>query len=55
MYPEESERMSSREISLRVADARQRDVGQGKARVENETMQKLGITAEILLKFMEKG
>jgi transitional endoplasmic reticulum ATPase len=37
--------MSSREISLRVADARQRDVGHGKVRIENDTMQKLGMTA----------
>jgi transitional endoplasmic reticulum ATPase len=35
----------SREISLRVADARQRDVGHGKVRIDNDTMQKLGITA----------
>ncbi len=37
--------LSSREITLRVADARQRDVGHGKVRIDNETMQKLGITA----------
>ena len=37
--------MSSREASLRVADARQRDVGHGKVRIDNETMQKLGTTA----------
>jgi transitional endoplasmic reticulum ATPase len=37
--------MSSREISLRVADARQRDVGQGKVRIDNDTMLKIGITA----------
>lgn len=37
--------MSNREVSLRVADARQRDVGHGKVRIDNETMQKLGITA----------
>jgi len=30
---------------LRVADARQRDVGHGKVRIDNDTMQKLGITA----------
>ena len=35
----------SKEISLRVADARQRDVGHGKVRIDNDTMQKLGITA----------
>jgi transitional endoplasmic reticulum ATPase len=37
--------MSNREASLRVADARQRDVGHGKVRIDNDTMQKLGITA----------
>jgi len=30
---------------LRVADSRQRDVGHGKVRIDNETMQKLAITA----------
>ena len=30
---------------MRVADARQRDVGHGKVRIDNETMQKLMITA----------
>jgi transitional endoplasmic reticulum ATPase len=37
--------MSGREISLRVADARQRDVGHGKVHIDNDTMQRLGITA----------
>ncbi|MGA3297038.1 MAG: hypothetical protein ABSD41_06265, partial [Candidatus Bathyarchaeia archaeon] len=37
--------MSGKEISLRVADARQRDVGHGKVRIDNETMQKLEITS----------
>jgi transitional endoplasmic reticulum ATPase len=37
--------MSSREISLKVGDARQRDVGHGKVHIDNDTMQKLGITA----------
>lgn len=37
--------MSNHESSLRVADARQRDVGHGKVRIDNDTMQKLGITA----------
>ncbi len=32
-------------MQLRVADARQRDVGHGKVRIDNDTMQKLGITA----------
>ena len=35
----------AREIQLKVADAKQRDVGHGKARIDNETMQKLAITA----------
>jgi transitional endoplasmic reticulum ATPase len=34
-----------KDIQLRVADARQRDVGHGKVRIDNETMQKLTITA----------
>ncbi|WP_455285500.1 CDC48 family AAA ATPase [[Eubacterium] cellulosolvens] len=34
-----------RDMQLRVADARQRDVGHGKVRIDNDTMQKLGITA----------
>ncbi|MCL6578497.1 MAG: CDC48 family AAA ATPase [Candidatus Bathyarchaeota archaeon] len=33
------------EVQLRVGDARQRDVGRGIARVDQKTMQKLGITA----------
>ncbi|MFH0847975.1 MAG: CDC48 family AAA ATPase [archaeon] len=37
--------MSSKEIQLRVVDARQRDVGHGKVRMDNKTMQSLGITA----------
>ncbi len=37
--------MVTKEVQLRVADARQRDVGHGKVRIDNETMQKLGITA----------
>jgi transitional endoplasmic reticulum ATPase len=37
--------LSSHESSLRVADARQRDVGHGKVRIDNDTMQRLGITA----------
>src|SRR5208337_1484440 len=37
--------MSGKEISLRVADARQRDVGHGKIRIDNDTMQKLEITS----------
>jgi transitional endoplasmic reticulum ATPase len=33
------------EIQLRVADAKQRDVGHGKVRVDNESMRKLSVTA----------
>ncbi len=33
------------EVQLRVADARQRDVGRGIARIDQQTMQKLGISA----------
>ncbi|MEM3522459.1 MAG: AAA family ATPase, partial [Candidatus Bathyarchaeia archaeon] len=35
----------SNEVQLRVADAKQRDVGHGKVRIDSEAMQKLGITA----------
>ena len=35
----------SKEVQLRVADAKQRDVGHGKVRIDDETMQKLAITA----------
>src|SRR5713226_8578094 len=37
--------MMAREVQLKVADAKQRDVGHGKARIEDATMQKLAITA----------
>lgn len=37
--------MVGKDIQLRVADARQRDVGHGKVRIDNDTMQRLGITA----------
>ncbi|MEM2123518.1 MAG: CDC48 family AAA ATPase, partial [Candidatus Bathyarchaeia archaeon] len=37
--------MPSKEIQLRVADAKQRDVGHGKVRMDNNAMQRLGITA----------
>jgi len=35
----------SKEVQLRVAEAKQRDVGRGKARIDAETMQALGVTA----------
>jgi transitional endoplasmic reticulum ATPase len=37
--------LADKEVKLRVADARQRDVGHGKFRMNNDTMQNLGITA----------
>jgi len=37
--------LADKEVQLRVADARQRDVGHGKVRMDNDTMQNLGITA----------
>ncbi|MBS7626951.1 CDC48 family AAA ATPase [Candidatus Bathyarchaeota archaeon] len=37
--------MSREEVQLKVADAKQRDVGHGKVRVDNETMKKLTVTA----------
>ncbi len=37
--------MMAKEVQLRVADAKQRDVGHDKIRVDNESMEKLAITA----------
>src|SRR5260370_9208174 len=37
--------INPKEVQWRVADAKQRDVGHGKVRIDNETMQKLSITA----------
>jgi transitional endoplasmic reticulum ATPase len=37
--------LPGKEIQLRVADAKQRDVGHGKVRMDNNAMQRLGITA----------
>lgn len=37
--------MADKEAQLKVADARQRDVGHGKVRMDNDSMQNLGITA----------
>src|SRR6266699_3671875 len=37
--------MMVKEVGGRVSDARQRDVGHGKVRIYNATMEKLGITA----------
>jgi transitional endoplasmic reticulum ATPase len=35
----------AKDVQVRVADAKQKDVGHGKVRIDNETMQKLGMTA----------
>lgn len=35
----------AKEVELRVGEARQRDVGHGKARIDNQTMEELDITA----------
>src|SRR5881296_2697714 len=37
--------MVAKEVQARVADAKQRDLGHGKVRIDNETMQKMNITA----------
>ncbi len=42
------------EIQLRVGDARQRDVGRGIARIDQKTMQKLGISAGDVIELVNK-
>jgi transitional endoplasmic reticulum ATPase len=42
------------EIQLRVGDARQRDVGRGIARIDQKTMQKLGISAGDVIEIVGK-
>jgi len=42
------------EIQLRVGDARQRDVGRGIARIDQRTMQKLGISAGDVIEIIGK-
>src|SRR4030066_1564472 len=42
------------EVQLRVGDARQRDVGRGIARIDQRTMQKLGISAGDVIKIVGK-
>ena len=42
------------EIQLRVGDARQRDVGRGIARIDQKTMQKLGISAGDVIEIVNK-
>jgi transitional endoplasmic reticulum ATPase len=42
------------EIQLRVGDARQRDVGRGIARIDQKTMQKLGISAGDVVEIVGK-
>ncbi|MEM2081221.1 MAG: CDC48 family AAA ATPase [Candidatus Bathyarchaeia archaeon] len=43
-----------REVQLRVGDARQRDVGRGIARIDQRTMQKLGISAGDVIEIANK-
>ncbi|MEM2999447.1 MAG: CDC48 family AAA ATPase [Candidatus Bathyarchaeales archaeon] len=43
-----------REVQLRVGDARQRDVGRGIARIDQRTMQKLGISAGDVIEIVNK-
>jgi DNA-directed RNA polymerase subunit RPC12/RpoP len=42
------------DVTLRVEDARQRDVGRGIARINQETMQKLGISASDVIEIIGK-
>jgi transitional endoplasmic reticulum ATPase len=42
------------EVQLRVRDARQRDVGRGIARIDQKTMQKLGISAGDVIQIVAK-
>ena len=42
------------EVQLRVGDARQRDVGRGIARIDQRTMQKLGISAGDVIEIVNK-
>jgi len=44
----------SRDIRLRVAEARQRDAGRGKARIDDESMQALGIVAGDMIELRGK-
>src|SRR5881409_3630179 len=37
--------INPKDVQVRVADAKQRDIGHGKIRIDNETMRKLAITA----------
>ncbi|MBS7659550.1 MAG: CDC48 family AAA ATPase [Candidatus Bathyarchaeia archaeon] len=43
-----------REVQLRVGDAKQRDVGRGIARIDQKTMQKLGISAGDVIEIIGK-
>ena len=42
------------EVQLHVGDARQRDVGRGIARIDQRTMQKLGISAGDVIEIVNK-
>lgn len=44
----------NREVQLRAGDARQRDVGRGIARIDQRTMQKLGISAGDVIEIVAK-
>jgi transitional endoplasmic reticulum ATPase len=44
----------SQEVQLRVGDAKQRDVGRGIARIDQRTMQKLGISAGDVIEIANK-
>jgi len=42
------------EVQLRVGEARQRDVGRGIARIDQKTMQKLGLSAGDVIEIVGK-
>ena len=48
------ENFTMSEVQLRVGDARQRDVGRGIARIDQRTMQKLGISAGDVIEIVNK-
>lgn len=44
----------ARDVQLRVIEAKQRDIGRGKARIDNQTMADLGITAGDVIEIIGK-
>jgi len=42
------------EVQLRVLDSRQRDVARGIARIDQRTMQKLGVSSEDVIEILGK-